>query len=99
MAKYDVYKFGDKNHLVLDVQTDLLADLNTRIVVPLMPKDEAPKPAKYLNPLFKVDGNQYVMVTQFLSAVPALKLSHAIGNLNDNASEITRATDMVFQGF
>ena len=37
---------------LMDVQADMLNRLNTRVVVPLLPLSEAPKPAKVLNPQF-----------------------------------------------
>jgi len=99
MAKYDIHEFGKEKNLVVDLQTDLLDDLNIRVVAPLMQKDVAPKPAQYLNPIFENAGTEYVMVTQFLSVVPAPQLGQPVGNLSDKASDITRAIDMVFQGF
>lgn len=99
MAKYDIHEFGNEKYLVVDLQTDLLDDLNTKVVAPLMHKDVAPKPAQYLNPVFEISGTEYVMVTQFLSAVPAPQLGQSVGSLRDNASDITRAVDMVFHGF
>ena len=70
MAKYDVYPNPSGDGYLLDVQTDLLSALNTRVVVPLLPKSRAPKPATRLNPVFEIEGQQVVMVTQFLAAVP-----------------------------
>lgn len=70
MARFDVYPSPDSASYLLDVQADLLADLNTRLVVPLMPVSAAPAPAKRLNPVFEIGSEHYVMVTQFLSAVP-----------------------------
>ena len=41
---------------------------NTRVVVPLLPLEDAPKPAATLNPLFDIDGVEHVMVTQYMAA-------------------------------
>lgn len=99
MAKFDVCEFGPDGSLVLDIQSDLLSDLNTRVVVPLISIEIAPKLARYLNPIFDIGDEQYVMMTQYLSAVPTLQLGKFVGNLSGQFSEITRAIDMVFQGF
>jgi toxin CcdB len=45
MAKYDVFPNPSGDGYLLDVQTDLLSDLNTRVVVPLLQTSSAPKPA------------------------------------------------------
>lgn len=99
MAKYDVYPNPDGAGYLLDVQSDLLDALNTRVVVPLMTKSDAPKPAEYLNPIFKVDSEEVVMVTQFLAAVPARILKAPVATLDVAHDQITRAIDMLHQGF
>lgn len=99
MAKYDVYPSPGGLGFVVDVQTDLLDGLATRVVVPLLPAGSAPIPAKLLNPVFEIGGDPHVMVTQFLSAVPVQPLRAPVFNLGERADEITRALDMLFQGF
>lgn len=99
MAKYDVHPSPGGAGFVVDVQTDLLDGLNTRVVVPLLPVDAAPKPAAVLNPTVKIDGAAHIMMTQFLSAVPLSALGKPVGTLCDRADEITRGLDMLFQGF
>ena len=99
MSRYDVYALASGSALVLDVQSDLLEPLNTRVVVPLMPPASAPKPARRLNPVFELDGQSLVMVTQFTAAVACAELGKPIGNLETHSAEITAALDMLFQGF
>ena len=99
MPKYDVFPNPSGDGFLLDVQTDLLSDLNTRVVVPLLPKSRSPKPATRLNPTFEIDGEQVVMVTQFLAAVPVGILKSQVGNLRDEFEKITIAIDMLIQGF
>ena len=45
MARFDVYLGSGNAAYLLDVQANELGDLNTRVVVPLMPIGDAPKPA------------------------------------------------------
>lgn len=99
MAKYDVHRDPGGNGFLLDVQADLLDRLNTRVVVPLLPEPAAPTAATRLNPVLTVAGADYVMVTQFLAAVPASVLGAPVANLSDSFAEITGALDMLFQGF
>ena len=89
----------DGNGYVLDVQSDLLEPLNTRVVVPLLSKRYAPKAAKQLNPVFRIGRKDYVMVTQFLAAVPVTLLNPAIDNLSRHRDEIMSAIDMLTHGF
>ncbi len=99
MAKYDVYAVASVAGRVLDVQADILEPLNTRVVVPLMPVASAPKPARRLNPIFEIEGERFVMVTQFASAVSLADLGKPVANLETDVEEITGALDMLFQGF
>lgn len=99
MPKYDVFPNPSGDGYLLDVQTDLLGDLNTRVVAPLIPLANAPKPATRLNPVFDIHGEQVVMVTQFMAAVPVGILKSQTANLNEEADRITVAIDMLMQGF
>lgn len=99
MARFDVYPGSGHAPYLLDVQANELRDLNTRVVVPLIPIGDAPKAAQVLNPIFKVDGNQCVMVTQYMSAVQAKTLKRNICTLADCRDEITAALDLLFFGF
>jgi toxin CcdB len=98
MARYDIHANPNGGYL-LDVQADILDQLNTRVVVPLLPADEAPPPAARLNPVFDLDGGRFVMVTQYLAAVPLALLKKPEGNLSADHDRIVAALDMVFQGF
>ncbi|MGH1369525.1 MAG: CcdB family protein [Maritimibacter sp.] len=98
MARADVYRLADGSGLVLDVQSELLDPFNTRVVVPLMKRTTAPRPARGLNPVFLLGDEEYILVSQFLSAVPVAALGVPIGSLAAHQDQITRALDMVFQG-
>lgn len=98
MARYDIYQTHQAN-LIIDVQANLLNELKTRVVVPVLPLDHAPLPAKRLNPIFIVNGSNYVMVTQFISAIPAAQLNDPIANVSSHHLLIVAALDMLFQGF
>lgn len=99
MPQYDLYPDPTGRGYLLDVQTDLLSGLNTRIVVPLLPEAVAPRPANRLNPVFQIEGAAHVMVTQFLSAVPKTMLGSCRGTLAAETATITAALDMLTHGF
>lgn len=97
--RFSVFKNPDGVGYLLDVHADLLDHLNTRIVVPLLPVNLAPVPAKTLNPVFEVEGEAVAMVTQFLAAVPAQILRTAVANFEGRRHDITTALDLLFHGF
>ena len=86
------------NGLVIDCQSDLLSHLNTRFVVPLIPRNHAPKPARRFNPVFAIDGADQVMDTQFASAVERRELGAIVVSLADRSFEITDALDVLISG-
>ncbi len=98
MARYDVYA-NPSGSYVLDVQADLLDDLKTRVVIPLLIRTLAPIPAKRLNPSFEIEGVDHILVTQFMVAIPASTLKKPVMNLSSSHDEIITALDMVFRGF
>ena len=99
MARFDAYARAGKAGFLLDVQSDLLDALNTRVVVPLLPIDQAPTPAARLNPVLTISGENYVMATQFMASVPVRELGSVAVSLNAQSHEITAALDMLFVGF
>jgi toxin CcdB len=97
VAQFDVYRLA--SGLALDVQTDLLGDFPTRVVVPLLPDDKQPVPHKRLNPTLLIAGVEYRMGTQFASAMRARDLGRSVANLKDDYDPIKAAMDMLFNGF
>ena len=99
MAQYDVFRNPEGPGYLLDVQSDLLDGLTTRLVVPLMPQTQAPKPAARLNPIVKIAEKPHVMVTQFMAAVPERLLSEQVTSVARLRDDITAAIDMLTHGF
>jgi len=99
MARFDIFENKGGAGYLLDIQSDLLSDLNTRVVVPLLPKASAPTPAQRLNPVFNIEGQKVVMATQYMAAVPADELRHGVGSLAEQQDEISAALDLLFLGF
>jgi toxin CcdB len=99
MARFDLYRNPEGGGYLLDIQADLLSQLNTRAVVPLLPPDSAPSPARRLNPIFQIGTDEVVMATQFIAAIPRSFLREPIGNLALYRNDIVNALDMLMQGF
>lgn len=99
MARFDLYRMAGVDGYVLDIQASFLNQLDTRLVVPLLLAKNAPRPAIRLNPCFHIDGNDVVMMTQFMASVPRGALTAIIGNLSDHHDVIVSAVDFLMQGF
>ena len=101
MPQFDVYKNprGGAFPLVIDVQSEVLTRLDTRVVVPLMPlKRYGARPITRLNPTVKIDRVEYVLVFQELAAVPAAALAMPVANLRARRDELVAAVDLLFTG-
>jgi toxin CcdB len=99
MARFDLYRNPSGAGLLLDIQSDLMRDLKTRIVVPLLRRRDAPKPAGRLNPVFMIERTEFVMMTQSMASVPVSEFGRRSGNLGHEDAAITDALDMIFSGF
>ena len=101
MSRLDVHPMLGKGQgsYVLDVQADLLSHLTTRIVVPLLREDAAPKPISELNPVFEIHGERHVMVTQAIASIPGRELKRAVASLAEQHDRVTRALDTLLIGF
>jgi toxin CcdB len=98
MARYDVYHNPVRAGYLLDVQADLLEDLETRVVAPLIPYVAKTKIIRRLNPVFVIDANKFALYPHLISVVPAARLGEPKGNFLTHHDEITAALDMLFQG-
>jgi toxin CcdB len=96
MAQFDVHRLGQG--FVIDCQTGLLDQLASRFVVPLIPRAEAQHVARRLNPVFEIDGAEYVMLTQAAAAVRCTELGAVVSSLADRSIEITGALDVLISG-
>lgn len=85
--------------LLLDVQSDLIADLNTRVVVPLCPASAMKgKLIKTLTPVFEIDGKQYAMLTPQLAGVSKKQVGVKVADLAQRRDEIIAALDLLITG-
>jgi toxin CcdB len=84
---------------LLEVQADLLDELNTRVVIPLVPYAPKMKIIRRLNPVFLINGRQYALFTHLIGTIPAARLAEPRANLVRHHDDIVSALDMLFQGY
>ncbi len=104
MAQFAVYKNRNpatrsRFPLLLDVQSNLLESLATRVVVPLSPVSAARDLAiKQLVPVLLVDNKQYAMLTPQLAGISRRELSEPIADLTAERVQIIAALDLLLTG-
>ena len=102
MARFDVYKFNTSAvPLVLEVQADLLSELGTCVVIPLIPETKAKQETlPKLKPAITIKGKNYILMTTDIGTVTRSSLGDVTSNVEDDYRQIvTEALDFLFQGF
>ncbi len=92
MARFDYYR-GDGG-LAVDVQHDHVAT-NTRVVIPLLPMNQAPPPTRKLHPVLPINGQNYLLMTHTLVAVLRSDLGDPLGSLEQYEDKIKEALDFL----
>ena len=98
MARFDVYKSGNARGLLLDIQSDLLDEFGSRMVVPLLPAEDMQSVSR-LHPVFVINDDRYIMSTHLIFAIPVDRLGAKIGSLAQEDLVITCAVDKLLSGY
>lgn len=84
---------------LLDIQSDLLSELRTTVVIPLTPsKLAASMSLTRLNPAIVIDGKSFTVMTQEIAGLDRVHLGAQAHNLSSYRSEIIAALDFVLSG-
>ena len=84
---------------LLDVQANTVDGLSTRAVVPLVPDGRFKSPMRDLNPIFEIDGQRLMMLTQAIGTMPTRDLRRPVWSLLREHDRVVRALDILFLGF
>lgn len=105
MAQFTVYRNKNARSRALfpflvDVQSDLLDDLQTRVVIPLSKAAAlTKKPVGNLTPIVQFEGDDYVLMTPELAGMAREDLGAVAGSLADRRATIFAAIDFLRSGF
>ncbi len=105
MAQFDVYANPNSDSArlypyFLDIQSTLLADFPTAVVIPLaVPEIVDRLPILRLNPKVNVAGETYLVMTQELAAISRRPLKTPVTNLSNERDALLAALDLLFTGF
>ena len=104
MAQWDVYanpspRSRQELPYLIDVQSDLLAELGTRLVVPLSRQAQTPAGLpRRMTPLFDIDNETLRLVPQEAGAIDATVLRRPVASLRAQSHRIVDALDAVISG-
>ena len=104
MSQFTVYENknpGTKKTFpyLLDIQSDLLYQIRTTIVIPLgkysTVKDQV---ITKLCPVVEIDGAKYAALTQLLAGINRTLLGAEVTNISDYRTEFIDAIDLIISG-
>jgi len=104
MAQFDVYKNKNPKSksaypYLVDVQSGLLSELRTRVVVPAAKlTDLRKKPIKHLTPVVDIEGSKHLLLIPQLAGISIDELGRAIGEVRSYRPEIVAAIDFLVVG-
>lgn len=105
MARFDVYlnpsAHAATTPYLLDVQSNLLDGLDSRMVIPMRSLKHFPKVqlSSRLTPVFLINGEECLLETPKMGAVPQRVLKSPVSSLSANQQEIVAAIDFLFHGY
>ena len=101
--QFMVYRNNSNNRAypyLLDVQSDIIDELNTRLVIPLFLLDEVNgRPARRLTPVLKVDGEDFLVMTHEMASVRQSQLGEEVVSVREHRQAIKNALDFLLDGF
>lgn len=87
--------------LLLDVTSDIIGQLNRRVVIPLLPIQKYPsrdRPDRLI-PLLKLsDGREYAVMTHELASIPCRVIGAELCSAIQYRTQIKAAIDFLFDG-
>jgi toxin CcdB len=104
MTQFAVHKNRNENTrgrfpLLLDVQSDLLEPLNTRVVVPLsLAATARTRAMQSLTPHLSVAGKEYIMMTPQLAGIAQHDLGAVVDSVASERAKIIGALDLLITG-
>lgn len=105
MSRFDVFANPGRNShnipYLIDVQSNVISGLATRIVVPLRPLSSFSSMTlpPDLFPIIAINGEDYVMDTPQLGAIPASELKVNITSARSHQFAIQGALDRLFGAY
>ncbi len=103
MPQFDVYenrnlKTKGLMPYLLEVQSDLLGDLASTVVIPLCLTGTVTRGMARLTPGLEIDGKHYLLLTPQLASIPRKELGQAVGRFAGYRDEIIAALDFLLTG-
>jgi toxin CcdB len=103
MAQFDVYENGDQQSrhsepYVMDVQSNLLNGLATRMVIPLVSKETIGQPVDILNPVVRIANQNFYLSSPQLRSVHKDRLGNKIATIVNQRDAVRASVAFLLSG-
>jgi len=103
MSNFRIYRNISKNSkeypYLINVQSSILSDLNSRLVIPVIKKELLKEKIKILNPEITINNEAWIVLTQQMSSISLSILGEEIEDVEMDRSTILSAIDFLITGF
>lgn len=102
--QFDVYQNPSQTTrkaypFIVDIQSTIISDIATRIVIPLVRKSDFKNEAlEKLTPIIDYEGEELLLLVPQIASVPESVLKNPIGSLRHLREEILAALDFAISG-
>lgn len=102
--QFTVYQNTGKTTIypyLLDVTSDIIGQLNRRIVIPLLPLEKYPagkRPERMIPIIMLTDGNEYAVMTHELASIPVRALGGEFCTAVQYRSQVKASIDFLLDG-
>lgn len=103
MEQFDLYVNPDKDTkraypYFVDVQSKLVDELNSRVVIPLARTKSDNEYPKHLCPIIAYEGKEYALLTHQIASITTANLNKPAGSLLEKRDTIIAAIDFLITG-
>ncbi len=85
---------------LLDVQSDIIGELGTRMVIPLYPLIKfSSTPVLRLTPILNIEGEEYLVMTHEMASVRLSQLGTEVMDVRHHRQRVKDALDFMLDGF
>lgn len=104
MAQFDIYRnanseTNERFPFLVDVQSELFEELQSRVVIPLAKAELVGFPMIYLTPTVSFDGVSYLLMTPQVAGISRAEIGAQAGSVANQERAITTAIDFLLRGF
>lgn len=96
-AQFDLYCMRGGG-LVVVLQSDLLDQLRTRVVAPLVPAESVTRVMQSLNPAVTLGEKSYLVMPQLAATLTLTEMGEKVGSLAMMHDAIVRSVDALLSG-